>query len=127
VPVSDHAYLGAAPVLDEDLTLTMRNGSVMTKGVTVPLGTSKDVAVQLWSDGPASDWTVTAYDVASWLRGRPAELTFAWDKTSGHNGDTLTLTITRMADGRFGSGSEFVVFATNGTKTASQWWGFAAN
>ena len=90
------------------------------------MGTSKDVEVDLWSDGPASDWTVTAYDVSSWLRGRPAELTFAWDKTSGNNGDKLTLTITRAADGRFG-GSEFAVFATNGTKTASQWWGFASN
>jgi hypothetical protein len=127
VPVTDHAYLGAAPVLDEDIAVMLHGGSLMTKGVAIPTGTSKDVEVDLWSDGPASDWSVTAYDVSSWLRGRPAELTFAWDQQTGHNGDKLTLTITRAADGRFGSGSEFVIFATNGTRTASQWWGFASN
>ncbi|CAN5611584.1 hypothetical protein BH11MYX1_BH11MYX1_13040 [soil metagenome] len=47
----------------------------------------------------APDLTVAAYDLASAFGGGTAQLTFALDKMTAHNSDTLELTITRSANG----------------------------
>ncbi|MCE9573476.1 MAG: hypothetical protein K8W52_09980 [Deltaproteobacteria bacterium] len=125
VPAMTTPYLGVAPVLDEDIMLMTRDGAITTKGVAIPVSTSKTIEVDLFSDGPTGDWTVEAVDVASALRGQAAQLTFAWDKTTGHNGDKLMLTITHAVSGR--RGSEFYVSASDGTKTQSLWFGLVGN
>jgi len=126
VPALTTPYLGAAPQLDELVTIDLGNqsGVVSTKGVQVPLGMSKTVEVALFSDAPADDWTVKATDAAT-VMGGDAELSFAWDKTTGHNGDKLHLTITRIKAGQ--GGSEFVVSSRINNVSTSLWWGFVAN
>jgi hypothetical protein len=125
VPALDAPFMGATPVLDEDLPLDLGDGAVTTKGVQIATGTSKTIEVDLWSDAPAVDWTVKAYDLASYFSGQPEELQFAWDKDGGNNGDKLMLTITRARDGD--GGSEFVISAHTPDTTVSLWWGFVAN
>jgi hypothetical protein len=130
VPARTTPYLGVAPVLDDTVTLTFGGGGggggmVTTKGVTIPVGMSKTIEVDLFTDGPTADYTVAAVDVASALRGRPTELTFAWDKTTGHNGDKLMLTITHVAGGR--RGSEFYLSAADGAKTQTINFGLVGN
>lgn len=125
VPALTTPYLGAAPQLDELVTIDLGNqGGVSTRGVQVPLGMSKTVEVALFSDAPADDWTVKATDAAT-VMGGDAELSFAWDKTTGHNGDKLHLTITRIKAGQ--GGSEFVVSSRTNNVSTSLWWGFVAN
>ncbi len=127
VPLLATPYTGLAPVLDADVSLTRHGGAIPTKGVEIPLGMSKTIEVDLFSDASAPDWTVSAYDVASTFNDRAAELTFAWDKTSGHNGDKLQLTITRIKAASRSGGSEFVLFSGTIDNSVAQWWGVVTN
>jgi hypothetical protein len=125
VPAPTTPYQGAAPMLVEDLTVTGGEDTpVATKGVQVPLSTSKTIDVVLFSDAETADFTVHATD-ASAISGGAAELMFAWDKTTGHNGDTLHLTITRKTAGQ--GGSEFLVAVGQPGMSTSLWWGLVGN
>jgi hypothetical protein len=128
VPVMKDPYKAATPVLPDDIAVMTRNGNTTTKGVSIPVGTSKTVEVDLWSDGPTDAFTVNAYDVASQFKGQAAQLTFQWDKTMGKNGDKLMLTITHVKAGSTRSGGSEVMI-TVGTITAntSIWWGLVGN
>ncbi|HTJ40707.1 MAG TPA: hypothetical protein VL463_01385 [Kofleriaceae bacterium] len=123
---TDKAFQGAGAVLNDTLTLTHQGQTFTTKGIAIPVGTSKTIDVQLWTDRATPSFEVNAYDAASQYRGGTAELTFAWDKRSGVNGDTLHLTITHVKAGRRGS-STFVIFAGPAADTQSQWWGLVGN
>lgn len=130
VPAPAQPFLGAYPVLagSAQLPSILGGGSVTTPSVSVPVGTSKTIEVDLFTDQPSDDYLVNAYDVASQLEGSPAELSFAWEKEFGKNGDKLHLTITRQASGQFG-GSEILLVtqdaATN--TTVGLWWAFISN
>jgi len=69
-------------------------------------------------------WTVKAIDGAL-LQGGTAELSFAWDKTTGNNGDTLHLSITRTHAGM--GGSEFLISSRPNGVSDSIWFGFVAD
>jgi hypothetical protein len=120
VPVLSTPYFNAAPVLTQTVTLSSGAQSYSTLGVQVPLNQSATIDVQLFSDGPVVDWTVSASDI-----GMATELTFTWDQQMGNNGDTRQLTITRVANGPI-AGSEFQIESTDGT-TSHVWYGFASN
>lgn len=117
-------YLAAAPAMPEMLTLTTRAGTIMTPGVTINTGESKTIEVDLFSDGPSADFTVEAMD-ASVLQGSLTSLGFSWDRTTGHNGDKLMLTIKRLHTGTK-RGNEIVIKAMKGTQSVSLWWGMVA-
>ena len=125
VPPMSDPYFNAAPILTDNVTLDYYGQKITTKGVKIPLHQSKTIAVQLFSDGPTSDWTVQAVD-STYGTNQPKELDFSWDKQSGNNGDTLQVTITRTANGQYG-GSEFILYAQKGLTTANLWFGFVAN
>ncbi len=113
-------YINGALALPND-------GSLGTEGISVPLGTSSVVEVDLFSDAPVTDaWSETAIDVDSVLGGSPTELTFTWDQPSGNNGDKLHLTITRVANGQNG-GSIVRVSSVVANQSVGQWWGYIAN
>lgn len=94
VTATSGSYFNSVPVLD-DLTVTGQGGNMFTvKAVQIPVGTSKDIDVQLFSDGPTSGpWTIEAHDSAEFLGGTSV-LSFAFDKTSGQNGDVIKMTVT---------------------------------
>jgi len=125
VPAPTTPYQGAAPMLVEDLVVQGGEGTpVTTKGVQIAVGASKTIDVVLFSDAATADFMVHATD-ASVLSGGASELTFTWDKTGGHNGDTLHLTITRKTANQ--DGSEFVVAVGPPGMSTSLWWGFVGN
>jgi hypothetical protein len=65
-----------------------------TEAIGIPAGGTATVEVDLASDGPTSGpWTVNAIDYASEHGSGPA-LSLALDRSTGVNGDKLTLTIT---------------------------------
>jgi len=125
VPVLSQPYFNAAPVLTDSVNIDYYGQQVSTLGVTIPLNQSKTIDVQLFSDAPTNDWIVQAVD-STYGTTNPTELTFSWDAQSGNNGDTLHLTITRIANGSH-LGSEFMIWAEHGTTTANLWFGFVAN
>ncbi len=114
-PMIAQPYYNSVPVTADDVTLTLSQGSVITKGVSVPLNTSKTIDVQLFSDAPTTPWTVQAQD-SSYLFGTGSpELTFTWDATTGNNGDTLHLTMTRVQNNASIGGTEFVIYSQQGS------------
>jgi hypothetical protein len=111
-------FFQSAPVLGEEVTFTPlpNSGSLVTKGITIPVGQSATVEVDLFSDAPTSGpWTVTAGDLLSRAFGSygvTPTLSFSWDKTQGSNGDKLHLTITVTGASLFGGAHAFVVTST---------------
>jgi hypothetical protein len=124
VPAPAGPYLRAVPILTDTIPLDFAGSEVATRGVRVPLGESRTIDVQLQSDGPTDDWTVTATDGAA-SNGEPAQLAFAWDTQQGRDGDTLRLTITRLANGPW-RGSEIAIDAQHGDAT-NRWFAFVGN
>lgn len=116
VPVLSQPYFNAAPVLTNDVNIAFDMHYVATKGVQVPIGMSRTVPVQLFSDAPTADWMVQAIDTTT-----PPGLTFSWDRQTGNNGDTLHLTITRTAM----SSSEIIFESTSGS-TINLWFAFVS-
>ncbi len=125
VPTLTDPYFNAAPVLGDTVTLDYYGQQVKTKGVTIPVGQSKTIDVELFSDAPTADWSVQAVD-ATYGTSQPKQLSFTWDAQKGNNGTVLHLTITRVANGPYG-GSEFFIYSQRGYTTANMWFGFAAN
>jgi hypothetical protein len=105
-------YFNASPVLKDDISLTIGT----TKGVTVPVGKSKTIELDLFSSGATSGpWTV---DVQAASATPP--VTFALDKTTGVNGDKINVTITSTAaaSSRLGA-TTFVITSTLGTRSTT--------
>ena len=114
-------FFDSAPVLTETVTFTsLLTGSITTRGVTIPVGQSKTIEVDLFSDSPTSGpWTVAADDLlnrdyASYFPTKT--LSFQWDRTQGTNGDKLHLTINVTGASFLGGAHAFVITSTLGTR-----------
>jgi hypothetical protein len=115
------AFFDSAPVLTDSVTFTSAlTGSIMTKGVTIPVGQSKTIEVDLFSDADTGGpWTVKAEDLLYKYYGSygiPATLSFAWDRTSGVNGEKLHLTVSVTSASLIGNGHSFVITSTLGSR-----------
>jgi len=125
-PSINRPYFGAIPVLPDQVALVLGSQTFFTDGVAVPVGTSKTVDVQLFSDAPTGDWTVEADDAVGFSGVSPHELDLVWNKTTGNNGDTLQLTITRAKDGPYG-GSPFIIHSYQSAGVWHEYIAFAGN
>jgi hypothetical protein len=115
------AFFDSAPVLTDTVMFTSAlTGSIVTKGVTIPVGQSKTIEVDLFSDGDTGGpWTVKAEDMLHKNYGSfglPATLSFQWDRTSGVNGEKLHLTITVTSASIIGNVHAFVITSTLGAR-----------
>jgi hypothetical protein len=127
VPI-DEVYFNAAPVLPDLVTFSAQGDRVTTRGVHIPVGSSKTIEVDLFSDGPMDPWFVGAKDNAT-LEHRPRELDFKWDAEQGQNGQKLHLTITVLHEGE-GGAEGFVLVSQAGASANSKlhvWVGIVGN
>ncbi len=121
VPAPATTYLAAAPMFTESVSLSGFGDSRMTKAMKLPVGMSKTIEVDVYSDTPTpEEYAIDATDDSG-------ELTFAWDKPSGKNGDKLHLTITRTKAASRGPGSVFTLSTKTGAGTISEWIGYVSN
>ncbi len=119
-------YFNAAPVMTDTAPLTSGGGTTQVTAVTIPVGQSRTIPVDLFSDGPTSAWTVTAIDPAPQLTNPPETLLgFSFDKTTGQNGDVLQLTINVLKAGP-GNVELFYLKSTQGSQSAV-WFGIVGN
>jgi len=103
-PIPNQVYFAAAPVLPDTVTVTipalpmfgMLGGqTIHVDGVKIPMGQSRVVDLQMFSDGPTSGpWLVTATDTLQSMGLAGQTLAFALDRKNGTNGEVLHLTIT---------------------------------
>ncbi len=83
----------SSPLLDDVIQYQPPVGQpVAVKGVHIPVGQTKTVEVDLFSDGEVGPWNVRAIDVGT-LFGQPASLQFTFDAQTGQNGQKLHLDI----------------------------------
>ena len=122
VPVMPMPYVEAATNL-QDISIDAGGGQTFTtRGITIAVGASATIEVDLYSDAPAADWTVDAVDVAQKYNMSTPELSFSFDKTTGHNGDKLMLTVTRLAAGQNDGISELGLESKVNGVTMATWW-----
>ncbi len=114
VPEISGAFFDSAPVLSQTVTFSSTvTGTFTTKGVVIAQNQSQTIDVQLFSDAPTTGpWSVVAEDLLAKQFGIPATLSFAWDKTTGQNGDTLHLTITVTGASLLAGGHAFLITST---------------
>src|SRR5206468_1442217 len=95
---------------------------VTARAVQVGVGQTKTIDLKLYSDGPTSgDFSVRVVDIAQIAPGGPAyqtpsgapEFTYSLDQTSGHDGETIHLSISGVKATRKGYGG-FVLISTLG-------------
>jgi hypothetical protein len=116
-------YFNSAPVMTDPVIL----GIGSSVGLQIPVGQSKTIPVELYSDGPTSGpWTLSAIDVASVYNMETEALGVAFDKTSGQNGDVVLMTITAMASDPLYGGDLFILVSTLGN-TKNVWTGAVGN
>jgi hypothetical protein len=109
-------YFNAAPVMNDTLSVSVEGQTIDLTGVKIPVGGTKTIDVDLFSDGPTTGpWQVQAQDFNA-LMGMPANLELSLDKSSGENGQTLHLTITVKTAGQYGVEVFFLV-VTQGQTT----------
>jgi hypothetical protein len=113
-------YFNAGPVMNDDVTLdvsALGAGIVQTKGTQIPVGKSKTIEIDLFSDGPTSGaFSVTAIDMLAQYTQQPPTLEFKFDRTSGVNGEKLHLTITTKTAATLVTGAHpFLLEAKLGT------------
>jgi hypothetical protein len=109
-------FFNSVPLLTDTVSILYNNQAYSTLGAKIAVGASKTIPVQLHSEGPTRPWRVDAVAIdGTWNMSN--NLTFAWDRQSGQNGDTLHLTITAAAiDPTFG-GDFFLIESTIGNTT----------
>ncbi len=129
--VSTTPYFNTYAVLPDTVTVVFTNPAptpntvVSAPGITIPVGASATIDVDLYSDAPTGGpWQVTAFDYDALVNKGAARLAFSWDKDSGVSGDTLHLTITASAFDPMLGVEPFLLFSTLGAPGQA---GFAQN
>ncbi len=117
-------YFNSAPNFTDNVTLNIGQ-NITVKGVKIPVGESKTIQVDLFSDAKTSGpWTVKAID-SSAIQGGSKQLDFAFDKDSGVNGEKLNLTITVLKSTPYKAEIFYLMSTLNGTR--NMWVGIVGN
>jgi len=126
VPAPTGPYFNAAPVLPDMVTIDLGSmGSLTTQGVRIPVGQSRTIEVDLYSDAPTTGaWNVEALDLAT-LANKPAALDLKLDAATGKNGDVLHLTIKPLQSEPNGLEAFYVGSGLQGR--SSLWVGLVSN
>lgn len=90
VPVlPQESYFNAAPILTDSVTYVDSGHTITTRGVRIPVGSSRTIEIELMGDSRASAIAVDAFE-----SGASGNLGFSFSKSSGAVGDRIQLTIT---------------------------------
>ena len=118
-------YFNAAPEMSDTIDLNIMGGSAVFKGVKVPVGQTKTIPIDLFSDADTGGpWDVQVIDYAQ-LSGQPSQLDLSLDETSGQNGQKLHLTIGVPKATQYGVELFFVISSMGNTQNA--WIGIVGN
>jgi hypothetical protein len=97
-------FPGELEDIDVDLSATGVLGKVKTKGIKIPVGSSKTITTGFYSDQPTADWVVTPLALSTLpvfdASGNPipnGSVDVSIDHPRGHNGHSARLTVTLNA------------------------------
>jgi len=118
VPAANPVYFNSAPLLSDTISLGIGGQTIKIKGVKIPIGSTKTVEIDLFSDAKTSGpWTVKAYDYNDFAGGDPS-LEFAFDADTGQNGQKLHLDITALKKGQYNVEIFYLVSDLDGQQNA---------
>jgi hypothetical protein len=104
VPAFDgEVYFNTTPELNDDISFSNGPGqpATITKGVRIPVGSSKTITLDAFSEAATSGpWTIQVQDASQFQNNAAPNMTFKLDKTSVQNGDKVQLTITPTKAGQ---------------------------
>ncbi len=119
-------YFNSAPVLPDTITLGFGQQMLVTKGIKIPVGQSRTIELDLFSEGKtAGPWKVSAKEPSRGGMMSAPTLEFTLDRSSGVNGEKLHLTIKVLKASQYKAAS-FVVVSELGTQKA-YWAGLVGN
>jgi hypothetical protein len=113
---------GARDAAPADAGPDATDSTAAQSGLHLADGEAKTVDVVLYSDRPSAPWTVSAVEGAELTMGTAPLVSFAFDRTSGKNGDVLHMTLTRHG-GDAGSRMLYVVTSTLDARK-NEWVGY---
>ncbi len=101
-------YFNASPETIDQIPLNFGpGGSLLLDGVNIPVGSSKTIALDLFSDADTGGpWDVQVQDASGMAGG--GQLGLSLDHASGQNGDKLQLTIKNERGSQYGVNIFFV-------------------
>jgi hypothetical protein len=122
VPAISQPYFNAVPVVSDTVSTTWSGYTFAAQGVRIPVGQTKTIEVDPFSDAPTPDWTVKAIDYASTFGGGAPALQLELDHPTGNNGTKLQLTITVLrTDDNYG-GEVFVLESIGADGVMRSYW-----
>ena len=124
IPAAAGVYFNSVPLLPDTITLGGGGQSIKVKGVQIPVGSTKAVEIDLFSDAKTGPWQVEAHDLNEFMGGAP-ELQFSFNAPGGQNGQKLQLSITPIKANQYKS-EIFFVLSTQGNKQ-NAWIGIVGN
>jgi hypothetical protein len=94
-------FFAAVPeVTDKTIPFPDSFGNIVqAAGTKIAVGATATVTLDLYSDGPTSDWSIQAIDVTQLLGGGTPLLKLSLGQSTGNNGNKIPLTITVNAAG----------------------------
>ncbi|MEP7120618.1 MAG: hypothetical protein ABJE95_06905 [Byssovorax sp.] len=125
VPAAPGPYFNSAPLFTDTVTIGGGGQSIKVKGVQIPIGSTKVVEIDLFSDAKTSGpWQVEAHDLNEFMGG-PSTLQFSFDAPGGQNGQKLHLSITPTQANQYKSEVFFVISTLGNVQNA--WIGIVGN
>jgi hypothetical protein len=125
VPAAPGPYFNSVPLLNDTITIGGGGQSIKVKGVQIPVGSTKAVEIDLFSDAKVSGpWQVEAHDLNEFMGQQPT-LQFAFDAPGGLNGQKLHLSITPTKANQYKSEVFFVISTLGGVQNS--WIGIVGN
>ena len=113
-------YFAAAPVLPDDVIVHTGYVDFPGKGVKIPVGQSRTIEVDLFSDAPAAPWIISARGFVEDF-GEAPELAFQLDRDHGQNGEKVHLKITVLRSGVAFPAQELFTIVSSREGTYSVW------
>jgi hypothetical protein len=105
---ANEVYFNSVPELNDSITIGAGGQSFTMKGVQIPVGQTKTVTLDLFSDAStAGPWSIKVIDAASFMGAQPT-LQMTLDKSTGQNGDKVHLTIKVLRASMFNAGVFFI-------------------
>jgi hypothetical protein len=92
VPSQGQANDVATPDAPDEVSYTSKNGPIVTRGVRVPVGTTRTIDLHLTSDAPHGAWSIVLANV-----GDNSNLKIDFDRTTGESGETIKMTLHALA------------------------------
>jgi hypothetical protein len=125
-PLAGSVYFNAAPELTDEVIATVYGQQYGTEGVKIPVGATRTIALDLFSDADTGGpFSVDVTNAGAYFGDFQSDVTFTLDNPGGENGQRLYLTITVNVAGPDDT-ETFLVTSTLG-ETQNDWLGIIGN